>query len=183
MRMRTAQSIEASEARKDQTKPAPAPRELRKQRAPREKPDGRGRHPNSHTAVGKRFAILGHAAPNKWKPGQSGNPSGRPKNDIAREIAKAVFENNKEKLYKAFAKAALKGNAYAFSQLADRAYGKLKERVEFDVNEYRDVSESAILDRILELETQLGIARQIDAVGRDLEPEARALPPSSETKD
>jgi hypothetical protein len=49
-------------------------------------------------------------------------------------------------LYQAFANAALKGNAYVLQQLADRAYGKLKERVEYEVSEYREVSEKAIID-------------------------------------
>ena len=63
----------------------------------------------------------------KWRPGQSGNPSGRPKHDLAAEIAKACFENNADALYKAFTKALMRGNAYAYKELADRAYGKLKE--------------------------------------------------------
>jgi hypothetical protein len=67
--------------------------------------------------------------PHQWKPGQSGNPGGRPKNDIAAEIARAVFEQNTENLYKAFAKSALQGNAYVFKELADRGYGKQKETV------------------------------------------------------
>jgi hypothetical protein len=28
-----------------------------------------------------------------WKPGQSGNPGGRPKRDLAAEIARAIFEH------------------------------------------------------------------------------------------
>ena len=36
----------------------------------------------------------------KWKPGQSGNPSGARKHDLAREIAAAVFERNAEALYR-----------------------------------------------------------------------------------
>ena len=31
-----------------------------------------------------------------WPKGVSGNPAGRPKNDISVEIARAVFENNPE---------------------------------------------------------------------------------------
>ena len=64
-----------------------------------------------------------------WKrqPGHCPNPGGRPKHDLAAEIARAAFENNREALYKAFTKAALRGNAYAFKELAGHAYGKLKE--------------------------------------------------------
>jgi hypothetical protein len=92
--------------------------------------------------------------------GQYGNPSGRisDKHDVAKRIARAVFENNREALYNAFANAALKG-AYAFQQLADRAYWKLKERVEYEVSEYREVSEKAIIERIQQLESQLRITR------------------------
>ena len=172
--MKTAQSIEKAEERK-------------KQLAALQRPDGsypNGKNPNSHTPRGFTNHAK-HVNPALWKPGQSGNPSGRisDKKDIAKQIARAVFENNQEELYKAFASAALKGNAYAFSQLADRAYGKLKERVEYDVTEYREVSEKAIIERIAELENQLGIARQIDDIGRAEPVETRALPPSSKTQD
>jgi hypothetical protein len=37
----------------------------------------------------------------RWRPGQSGNPIGK-RNDVAAEIARAVFEQNTEALYKAF---------------------------------------------------------------------------------
>ena len=47
-------------------------------------------------------------------------------------------------------------------QLADRAYGKLKERVEYEVSEYREVSEKAIVECIQQLEAQLGIVRGAD---------------------
>ena len=47
----------------------------------------------------------------------------RPKNDIAKEIAQAIFENDPDEIYKAL----LKGNAYTFKELAERAYGKIKE--------------------------------------------------------
>jgi len=65
-----------------------------------------------------------------WKPGQSGNPGGRPKSDVASEIARAVFEGNEEAIYRALCKALLKGNPRLFVALAERAYGKLREAVE-----------------------------------------------------
>jgi len=55
----------------------------------------------------------------QFKKGVSGNPGGRPIRDVAAEIARAVFENNKEALYKAFSKAVMRGNAYAIKELAD----------------------------------------------------------------
>lgn len=78
----------------------------------------RGTHPNS----------LKNLKP--YKPGETGNPGGRVKNDIAAEIARAIFENDSEAIYRAFAKGLRSGNAYAFSVLADRGFGKLKEKVE-----------------------------------------------------
>jgi hypothetical protein len=65
-----------------------------------------------------------------WQPGQSGNPSGRPKKDWSQIIAQQVFENNPELLYKAYSAALAKGQAFAFQVLSDRAYGKLKEKLE-----------------------------------------------------
>lgn len=66
-------------------------------------------------------------APWKWQKGQSGNPGGRPKDDVAKQIAQAVFEQNPEAIYAAMSKALTKGNAYVFKELAERAFGKLKE--------------------------------------------------------
>lgn len=96
-----------------------------------------------------------------WKPGQSGNPKGNNgRHDIAKEIAVAVFERNAEALYKAYTKAALKGNAYCFKELADRAFGKLKEKHELEVHPYHDQSEEQLQARIQELEKALGYSRE-----------------------
>jgi hypothetical protein len=110
-------------------------------------------------------------APYRWQPGKSANPGGRPKHDLAAEIARAVFEKNAEALYKAYTKAALRGNAYCFKELSDRAYGKLKERVEHEVTRYQAANEQEIHERIAELERQLGI-----------EHETPALPPAPDSK-
>ena len=107
----------------------------------------------------------------RWKPGQSGNPSGRPRHDLAAEIAKAIFENNPELIYKAYAKAVAKGNAYAYQVLAERAYGKLKESIQHEISPYRDASDEDLVSRIAELERELGISSS-----------APELPPASETK-
>jgi CO/xanthine dehydrogenase Mo-binding subunit len=65
-----------------------------------------------------------------WKPGQSGNPGGRPKRDLAAEIARAIFEQDSEAITRAFAAELKKGNAKVFAALADRAYGKPRQQVE-----------------------------------------------------
>jgi CO/xanthine dehydrogenase Mo-binding subunit len=66
-----------------------------------------------------------------WKPGQSGNPGGRPKRDLAAEIARAIFEENSEAITSALAAELKKGNAKVFAALADRAYGKPRQQIEW----------------------------------------------------
>lgn len=77
----------------------------------------RGAHPNS----------IKNLKP--YVPGQCGNPGGKPAIDHAQAIARAIFENDSDAIYKAFAKALRAGNAYSFDVLANRAFGKMKETV------------------------------------------------------
>jgi len=72
---------------------------------------------------------------------------------MAKEIAQAVFENNPELIYAAFAKALGKGQAFAFQVCADRAYGKLKETHE-QHHVYEDVQESNLQERVAQLERE-----------------------------
>ena len=65
-----------------------------------------------------------------WRAGESGNPSGKPGYDVAAFLSRQVIENNREQVYAGLAKSLIDGNAYAFSVLADRGYGKLKEKME-----------------------------------------------------
>lgn len=97
--------------------------------------------------------------PYHFKPGQSGNPGGRKKNDVAAEIAQAIFSNNPEMIYQAFVKALKKGNPYAFQVLSDRAYGKVKEKQEL-THRYEDVSDADLQRRTEELIRELGLVRR-----------------------
>ena len=72
-----------------------------------------------------------------------------------------MFQRNAEALYKAYTKAALKGNAYAFKELADRAFGKLREVHQVEVSPYREMSDEDVKKRIAELEQQLGFSPAI----------------------
>jgi hypothetical protein len=78
------------------------------------KQEKRGKHANSRKNL--RPA---------WKTGQSGNPTGLPGTDLAALSARRFFEAHPEiedfQVPKGF-------NAYAFSVLADRGYGKLHEK-------------------------------------------------------
>jgi hypothetical protein len=94
-------------------------------------------------------------APWKWKPGQSGNPTGKGRHDLAAEIARAFFEQNAEALYRAFCKTPMKGNAYAFKELADRAYGRMKETIAHERSPLSDVSTPDLEAQIRELEAKL----------------------------
>lgn len=100
----------------------------------------RGRKPrtrkNAQNSVASeaRQRQLAAIAPFKFKPGQSGNPGGRPKRDFAAEIAQAVFEKNPEIVYTAMLKSLRKGSAGAFAVLAERGYGKSPQPIELDGN-------------------------------------------------
>ena len=84
-----------------------------------------------NSAANSAKPIRGNPAkirPYQFKPGQSGNPGGRPKDDAA-EIARAIFEHNEEAIYKAMLTALKQGNPKVFSALADRGYGKVPQHV------------------------------------------------------
>lgn len=53
---------------------------------------------------------------------------GRPR-DRAAELSRKIIEQNEEQIYKGLAAKAMAGDAYAFSVLADRGYGKLKQGI------------------------------------------------------
>jgi hypothetical protein len=114
----------------------------------------------------------------QFKPGVCANPGGRRKQDWAADIARAVFENNGEAIYKAMLKPLLNGNAYAFKELAERAYGKMKERHELTGPDgrpiqYQDVSDEDLQKRVDDLMRELGLVRAIDDAGELLPGEGR----------
>ncbi len=161
--MRTANAIEAQAS---EQQPAEQPRKY--------KP---GHNPNSRKNL---------VAP--WKPGDVPNPTGKNGHDLASEVAKAIFSENGEEIYKAMTKALLKGNAYAFTQIAERAYGKLVEKKELTgANggplEYKEVNERDLNERIAQLERDLGLARAIDEAGRVGSAQARTEETAAEAED
>jgi hypothetical protein len=149
--MKTAQTIEAQEERKNAGD------------------NGHLSRANTQPITQKRkHGDFSRIAAWAWKPGQSGNPNGRPKHDLAAEVARAIFENNPDMVYKAFCKAIAKGNAYAFQVLADRGYGKLKETIHAEIGPYHGQTDEELRKRLHELEQKLGYVR--------------VLPPSDEPK-
>lgn len=136
------------------------------------KTSGRGSNPNSRANL-------------KIKPfpkGVSGNPGGKPKYDVAAEIARMIIEENREEAYKGLAKALVKGNAYVFKELADRGYGKLKETKEV-THIHQDTSDADLNKRIADLERDLGYTGAIDEAGRTGIAQAGAVKTNGHAKD
>lgn len=104
--MRTAQTIETAQER-NSTQPT-------------RKKSKRGQHPNSRANL----------RPKPWPKGVSGNPGGKPGYDVAAKIARKVFELNEAEIYEGMAQEVLDGKPYAFDVLANRGYGKIKEKHE-----------------------------------------------------
>ena len=73
-----------------------------------------------------------------FKKGQSGNPGGRPKKDLAALIASQVFAENPEVIKAGLAKKLQHGPA-TFKALADRAFGRLPQPVEHSGNDGRPI--------------------------------------------
>lgn len=187
--MKTSESIEQGEERKAQAKEEAqySKRYVPSKKNPRGPYKGVRPVPDPNAKRSSGFQP-GNVTPSQWKPGQSGNPLGNPylrkdKQDVAKEIARAVFENNREALYTAFANAALKGNAYAFQQLADRAYGKLKEKVELEVTELHDVPTRTLEQQLADLEARLGYSRSDQLAGTGRQNSSRIIPASFPKED
>ena len=141
--MRTANSIEAQKSVK-------TPKSSAK----------RGTHPKS----------LANLRP-PWKPGECPNPGGKPKHDVASSFARAVIEGSLDVAYAGFSKQLAKGDAYAFTQLAERGYGKLLQKQELTGKDggpvhLAQISDADLNARIAQLERDLGLAGAIDEAGR-----------------
>lgn len=89
-------------------------------------------HAGSSGRAATREQRIANLAPFRFKPGQSGNPSGRAKRDFAAEIAQAIFEKNPDEVYRAMLKALRRGSPQAFAALAERGYGKTPQHIEVD---------------------------------------------------
>ena len=68
-----------------------------------------------------------------FQPGNLVNPGGRPKRDLAADIALQAFAKDPDVLAEAFHKALRKANPKVFKELADRAFGKVPLNVNMDV--------------------------------------------------
>jgi hypothetical protein len=90
-----------------------------------------------------------------FRPGQSGNPKGRPKgsrnrNTIIMEWLEAPSEDgepNVDTMTKAIIKKAIGGDVPAFRELLDSAYGKIADKTELTGAEGGPVQVASDLDR------------------------------------
>lgn len=71
---------------------------------------------------------------------------GRPR-DCAAELSRKVIEQNEEEIYKGLAQKAMAGDAYAFSVLSDRGYGKVTQSLEVKT-ELREMSEAELTAKL-----------------------------------
>jgi hypothetical protein len=117
-----------------------------------------------------------------FQKGVSGNPGGRPKRDIAADIARAVFESSEGEAIAAFRKALLKGNAYTYKELAERGYGKLKEVHEVK-HIHEDVADGDLQSRIDGIIRDLGLAREIEEARGTEVSDGRAEKTNGKAKD
>jgi hypothetical protein len=59
---------------------------------------------------------------------------------------------------------------YAFKELADRAFGKMKEIHAHEISPYRDMSNEDLNARIAELERELGVPAQLPPASEESKP-------------
>lgn len=69
-----------------------------------------------------------------WKPGQSGNPNGRPKRKSFIELLHEHIEtqDSELELLKVFHQMLLSSNTYAWKEYLERRDGKVKDELEID---------------------------------------------------
>jgi hypothetical protein len=129
--------------------------------------------------AGRQRRLANLVAP--WKPGQSGNPGGRPKNDMRQVIARAVFEKNAEAIYRAYTKLLLKGSAFGYQVVGEAGYGKLKETRDTG-SDFHEVPDEQLQQEIERIMGRLGIAREADAAAQAGVDTARAAKSNGEAK-
>jgi hypothetical protein len=100
----------------------------------------------------------GNTLGNRWQPGQSGNPKGRPKGvTLSEAIRRRLTEQAPGKSEQTYAeviaaalcKQAAKGNVLACKEIMDRTEGKPRQALDVDMNvrDWRDLVESYRLDK------------------------------------
>ena len=79
----------------------------------------------------------GNTHGNRWKPGESGNPTGRPSTKPFTDAIRKVVEKNPhipERIAEKFLAKAILGSTWHFNAMADRVEGKPTENVEMKID-------------------------------------------------
>lgn len=93
-----------------------------------------------------------------WKPGESGNPGGKRKNDRAAEIAYNIFNNHGDFIGQKMLEGFNSGDrTNVYKALADRAFGKIPE----------NINVSGVVDLALHLSQARQLGRIADADSDD----------------
>jgi hypothetical protein len=101
--------------------------------------------------ISERGALGNEAT--RWKPGQSGNPSGRPKKLHITDAIRAELERegpdgipNDEAIARVLVELARAGNMDAIREIADRTEGKPRQRIESDNESGMGIPVELIID-------------------------------------
>ncbi len=109
---------------------------------------------NSPKSTGSKKGQLGGATGKGWLPGQSGNPSGRPKSKPITDMLRPIFEDPETvDLIRANVKKTLTDKGMAgvilLSHIADRLEGKMPEEV--NINDCRNMTDEELEKKLEEL--------------------------------
>jgi len=164
--MKTAVTIEVMQAKKEAEKGSSLPRLSSATSGPGSEKPRRGRVENLKP----------------WRPDQTGNPAGKngwsERNDLAAEIARAIFEQDGEAIFESFRKLLRSGSPYGLQVLADRAFGELKETVRHERSPLADVPTEELNKQIEALQAKcIASLRQ---EGYVITPPPRLLPPADD---
>lgn len=105
-------------------------------------------------AARKGSASKSKASGHRWKPGQSGNPKGRPPNEEIRRVRDLASKHVPEAIQTLASVMSTsdddRARCLAANSILDRAAGKPKQQHEFQVQDLRRMSDNELLAKVAE---------------------------------
>jgi hypothetical protein len=128
---------------------------------------------NSSANSGKRRGRAEELAPFRWKPGQSGNPGGRPKRKPLTDKLLEVLEDPKEleALVRVWLKSAQKGSVMHLREILDRVEGRVALPVDVSGHVTHEMTDEE------KARAREVLARMTEYAAQDA---ARSLPPAND---